>query len=92
MFGIAAPVAYLLVSWVVITTILAVLLVYGKMVSAEENRFYGKRLEDERVLAQERTIMEKLDRLKRGAIPLAVLSGVLLLATTAVWVWIGLKS
>jgi hypothetical protein len=92
MFGIPAPLVYLMASWVVVTTILVVLLIYGKVLSGEDNRFYGKRLEDERVVAQERAIMEKLSRLKRRAIPLAVLSGVLLLATTAVWVWIGLKT
>jgi cell division septal protein FtsQ len=92
MFGIAAPVAYLLASWVVVTVILVVLLIYAKTVSAEDNRFNGKRLEDERVVAEERAITEKLNRLKRRVIPLAVLSVVLLLATTAVWVWFGLKA
>lgn len=92
MFGMAAPLAYLSVSWVVVTTILVALLIYGKMVSGEENRYYGKRLEDERVIAEERVIMEKLNRLKRSAIPLAVLSGVLFLATAAVWVWMGLRA
>lgn len=92
MFGIAAPLAYLMVSWVAVTMILAALLLYGKVLSAGENRFYGKRLEDERVVAEERAMMEKLNRLKRRAVPLAILSGVLLLATTAVWVWIGLRT
>lgn len=92
MFGIVAPLAYLLVSWAVVTTILAALLVYAKIVAAEENRFYGKRLEDEKVITRERTIMEKLNRLRRSAVPLAVLSGVLLLASAAVWIWIGLST
>ncbi len=90
MFGIAPPLAYLLLSWVIVTAILAGLLIYGKMVSAEENRFHTKRLENQEVAAEERTIIEKLNRVKRGAIPLAVLSGVLLLATTAVWIYLGL--
>lgn len=92
MFGIAPPLAYLLLSWVVVTAILAVLLIYAKMISAEENRFYVKRLEDEGAVIEERTIMEKLQRLKRSAIPLAVLSGALLLATAAVWIWLGLRT
>lgn len=92
MFGITAPLAYLLVSWALVTTILAVLLVYGKIVAAEENRFYGKRLEDEKVITQERTIMEKLNRLRRSAVTLTVLSGVLLLASAAVWIWMGLRT
>lgn len=92
MFGIAAPVAYLLASWVVVTMILVVLLIYGRTVSVEDNRYNGNRLGNERVAAEERAITEKLNRLKRRVIPLAVLSGVLLLATTAVWVWIGLRA
>jgi hypothetical protein len=92
MFGMAAPLAYLLLSWAVVTMILVVLLIYRKIVSAEENRFYGKRLEDERLITHERSIMEKLNRLKRSTVPLAVLSGVLLLASVAVWIWMGLTT
>lgn len=92
MFGIAPPLLYLLLSWVVVTAILAGLLIYGKMVSNEENRFYMKRLENEAVATEERTITEKLNRLKRSVIPLAVLSVVLLLATTAVWIYYGLRA
>ena len=92
MLGIAAPLSYFLVSWAVVTTTLAALLVYSKIVAAEENRFYGKRLEDEKVITRERTIMEKLNRLRRSAVPLAVLSGVLLLASAAVWIWMGLRA
>lgn len=92
MFGIAPVLVYLLLSWIVVTTILAGLLVYGKMVAAEEDRFDIKRLEDARAAAEERTITEKLSRLKRSVIHLAVLSVVLLLATTAVWIYFGLKA
>jgi hypothetical protein len=92
MFGIPAPLVFLFVSWVVVTAILVGLLIYGRMVSAAENRFHFRRLENEELVAEERTITEKLNRLKRRAIPLAVLSGVLLLATTAVWVWFGLRA
>ena len=92
MLGIAAPLAYLLASWVVVTAILAALLIYGKIVSSEQNRFYMKRLENEQVANEEKTITEKMDRLKRSVIPLAVLSVVLLLATTAVWIWMGLRT
>ena len=92
MFGIAAPLSYFLTSWALVTAILVALLVYGKIVAAEENRFYGKRLEDESVITQERTIMVKLNRLRRSAVPLAVLSGVLLLASAAVWIWMGLRT
>ena len=92
MFGIAAPVFYLLISWVVVTAILAALLIYGKMVSSEEDRFYTRRLEDEKLVSEERSITDRLNRVKRSAIPLAVLSGALLLATTTVWLWLGLRS
>jgi hypothetical protein len=81
-----------LFSWVVVTTILAALLIYGKIVSEEENSFHTRRLEDERVVDEERAITDKLDRLKRSAIPLAVLSGALLLATATVWIWLGLRT
>lgn len=92
MHGITSPVAYLLLAWIVVTAILAGLLTYGKMVSAEDDRYSTKRLEDAEAAAEERTITEKLNRLKRSTIPLAVLSAVLLLATTAVWIYLGLKA
>ena len=92
MFGIPAPLAYLLASWIVVTAILAVLLIYGKIVSSEQSRFYIKKLENVDLANEEKVITEKLARLKRGVVPLAVLSVVLLLATAAVWVWFGLMA
>ncbi|MGH9679684.1 MAG: hypothetical protein ACRD4Y_07010 [Candidatus Acidiferrales bacterium] len=92
MFGIPPLLAYLLATWILVTAILAILLIYGKIVSTEQNRFNVKRLESEEAAKEEKTIGEKMERLKRGIIPLAVLSGVLLLVTTAVWIWMGLMT
>jgi hypothetical protein len=91
MFATLGPTSYLLFSWGLVTLVLATLLVYSWTVSKQEDRFHFKKLEDERVAAQERFITEKMSRLRRGIVPLAVLSGLLLLATAAVWVWSGLK-
>jgi hypothetical protein len=88
-----APLVYLLVSWGVITSILVILVIYRATLSSrEDDQIYLNKAEASMMAAEQQTIVSKLNRLGPPIILLSVLSGVLLLASGALWVWIGLKS
>jgi hypothetical protein len=86
------PLAYLLLAWGVVTGALVILVVYRVTLSSKEDDqiFIGKA--EEHIAAEQRLIIMKVTRLTRPIYTLAVLSGVLLLATAGVWIWDGLKS
>jgi hypothetical protein len=86
------PLAYLLLAWGVVTGALVILVVYRVTLSSKEDDqiFIGKA--EEHIAAEQRLIIMKVTRLTRPIYTLAVISGVLLLATAGVWLWDGLKS
>jgi hypothetical protein len=93
MAGLPAPLAYLLFSWIVVTAVLVVLLVYRTTLSTkEDDQLYLNKAEAVMMGGEQRVIIGKLEKLNKPILLLAVLSGVLLLATAAMWVYIGLSS
>jgi hypothetical protein len=86
------PLAYLLLAWGVVTGALVILVVYRVTLSSKEDDqiFIGKA--EEHIAAEQRIIIMKVTRLTRPIYTLAVISGVLLLATAGVWIWDGLRS
>lgn len=89
----SGPLAYLLVSWGVITFALVVLIAYrAVLASKEDDKLYINQAEEQMMASNQPELIQKMNRLARPIIALSVASGVLLLATAGVWVWIGLKS
>ena len=90
---VSSPLAYLLVSWGAITAILVILVIYRATLSTrEDDELYLNKTADSMMATEQREIVGKLNKLTRPIMALAVLSGVLLLASAGVWVWMGLKS
>jgi hypothetical protein len=90
MAGVPTPLAYLLVSWGAITAVMVVLVIYGNTLSIrEDDELYLNKAEDYMMAREQRVLIARMDQLKRVIVVLAVLSGILLVAGTAVWVWIG---
>jgi len=88
--GIPAPLSYLLVACGLTTTALAILVIYGDTLSTrEQDQLYLDKAE-RGMLAEQRIIIGKMERLKKVIIILAVISGTLVLASAGVWLWIGL--
>lgn len=82
----------LMISWVVITSVLAVLVIYrGTLSSREDDQIFIGDAEQHHYQEQ-LVIIARISRLTRPIITLAVLSGVLLLATASVWLYGGFKS
>ena len=88
-----APLAYLLLIWGTITTALIVLLIYRTTLSTkEDDQLYLNKAEASMMGAEQQVIINKLERLGRPILWLAILSGILLVACAGVWLWSGLSS
>ena len=91
MGGIPNTLAYLLMIWGAITAVLVVLVIYGNALSTrEDDEIYLNKTEESMMANEQRTLIGKMTRLARVITVLAIMSGVFLLASAGVWVWIGL--
>jgi len=82
----------LMISWGVITVALVVLVIYrGTLSSKEDDQIFIDAAEQHHYQEQV-AIIARMSRLTKPIIALAVLSGVLLLASTGVWLYQGFKS
>ncbi len=82
----------LMISWGVITAFLVVLVVYrGTLSSKEDDQIFIDAAEQHHYRDQ-LVIIARISRLTKPIIALAVLSGVLLLASAGVWIYQAFKS
>lgn len=87
------PLAYLLLTWGVITGVLVILVIYRATLSTrEDDQIYISKAGDSMMAAEQRMIIGKMNRLGRPILGLTLLSGTLLLASAGMWIWIGLKN
>ena len=81
---------YLLASWIAVTGILVVLVIYGNALSTrEDDELYLNRAEQVMMAAEQNVLIRKMSRLARVIVGFAILSGLLFAATGGVWFWIG---
>jgi len=86
------PLAYLLLTWGVVTAALVLLVVYRVTLSSrEDDQIIISKAEDH-IAAEQREIVSKITQLSRPIFALSVASGVLLVASASVWIYQGLKS
>ncbi len=91
MGGIPNVLAYLFMIWGSITAVLVVLVIYGNALSTrEDDEIYLNKTEERMMATEQRTLIGRMNRLARVITVLAIMSGLFLLATAGVWVWIGL--
>jgi len=91
MGGVPSVLAYLLMIWGSITAVLVVLVIYGNALSTrEDDEIYLNRTEEKMMATEQRELIGKMNSLARVITVLAVISGIFLLASASVWVWIGL--
>jgi len=82
----------LMISWGVITAVLVVLVVYrGTLSSKEDDQIFIDAAEQHHYKEQ-LVIIDRISRLTKPIIALAVVSGVLLLVSAGVWIYQGFKS
>jgi hypothetical protein len=93
MGDISGPLAYLLLSWGLITVALIALLVYRATLSnKEDDQLYLNKAEVSMMGSDQAVLISRLNRLGKPIIALAILSGILLLASASLWVWIGFNN
>lgn len=83
---------YLLASWIAVTGVLIVLVIYGNALSTrEDDELYLNRAEQVMMAAEQNVLIRRMKRLARVIVGFAILSGLLFAATAGVWAWIGLS-
>ena len=93
MGDISGPLAYLLLSWGMITVALVVLLIYRTTLSSkEDDQLYLNKAEVSMMGSDQAILITRLNRLGKPIVALAILSGILLLASASLWVWIGFNN
>ncbi len=79
-------------SWVVITAVLAILVIYrGTLSSREDDQIFIDAAEQHHYREQQ-DIIARISSLTRPIIALAVVSGVLLMVSAGLWLYQGYKS
>jgi hypothetical protein len=85
-------VEYLLTSWIAVTGILIVLVIYGNALSIrEDDELYLNQAEQVMMAAEQNVLIGKMHRLAHIIVGFAILSGLLFVAMAGFWAWIGLS-
>lgn len=88
---VPSPLAILLMAWGAVTAVLIVAVIYGNTLDIhEDEEFYINKKAEEFMGGQQKVLVAKMDRLKKVIFSLAVVSGILLLTSASIWVYIGL--
>lgn len=82
----------LMISWAVITAVLVALVVYRGTLSAKEDDQIFIDAAEQHHYQEQLVIIDRMSRLTRPIIALAVVSGALLLASMGLWVYSAYKS
>ena len=91
MGGIANLLTYLLVFCGCVTAVLVVLVIYGNVLdSREDEEIYLNQAEQKMMAGDQPALVRRMGRLARVIMVLAIVSGVTLLASAGIWVWIEL--
>lgn len=86
------PITILLMAWGIVTTLLIVLVIYSNTVDIQEDEHIcinGK--EEAWMGGGHKVLIAKMERLMKVIVSLAMVSGILLLASATIWVYMGLR-
>jgi hypothetical protein len=87
----SSPVAILLMAWGTVTAVLIALVIYGNTLNIhEDEEIYINQKEEAWLGGGQKILIARMERLKKVIFSLAVVSGILLLASATVWVYVGL--
>ncbi len=72
---------------------LVILLIYRVTLSSkEDDQLYLNKAEVEMMGSDQAAVITRLNRLSKPILTLAILSGILLVASVSLWVWIGFNN
>ncbi len=85
------PLATLMIVWGAVTAALVLLVIYGNTLdNHEDEEIYINKKEERMMGVEQKLLIGKMERLKKLILVFAVTSGILLLATATIWIYIGL--
>lgn len=91
MGGVPSPLDYLLIAFGLAAGILAILVIYGNALSTrEEDQLYLNKAEQTIMASEQQSLISKMNRLRNMIVVLAVVAGVLAVASGGTWLYIGL--
>jgi len=91
MVGIPAVMTYLLMFCGAVSAVLVVLVIYGNALDTRaDEEIYLNKTEEKMMASDQPALVSKMNRLARVITVLAIITGVSLLATAGIWVYIGL--
>ena len=83
--------ATMFVIWGAVTAVMVALIIYGNTLDThEDEEIYLNKTEEEMIGGDQKALVARMERLKKMIFSLAVVSGVLFLASASIWVYIGL--
>ena len=81
---------YLLITWVVITVILAILVIYRITLGSKESNRIDINATEQQQLKDQQILVSKMARLRGPIVALLVISSALLLTSAGIWIYQGL--
>jgi len=91
MGGVSSLLTYLMAFSGAVAAVLVVLVIYGNVLdSREDEEIYLNKTEEKMMASDQPALVGKMNRLARVITVLAIITGVSLLATAGIWVYIGL--
>jgi hypothetical protein len=90
--SLTGPVLYLLIAFGVVTAIFLLLLIWRSVLSSHEDDQIFLDAAEEHMAREQRELVAKIDTLSRPLLASGILAGILLLATTAMWLYQGLRN
>ena len=91
MGGISNLLTYLMVFSGALAAVLVVLVIYGNALDTRaDEEIYLNKTEEKMMASEQPELVNKMNRLARVITVLAIITGVSLLATAGIWVYIGL--
>lgn len=91
MGGVSSLLTYLMAFSGAVAAVLVILVIYGNVLdSREDEEIYLNKTEEKMMASDQPALVGKMNRLARVITVLAFITGVSLLATAGIWVYIGL--
>lgn len=91
MGGVPVVVTYLLMFCGAVSAVLAVLVIYGNALDTRaDEEIYLNKTEEKMLASDQPALVSRMNHLARVITVLAIITGVSLLATAGIWVYIGL--
>ena len=91
MGGVSSLLTYLMAFSGAVAAILVVLVIYGNALDTRaDEEIYLSKTEEKMMASEQPALVGKMNRLARVITVLAIITGVSLLATAGIWVYIGL--